>query len=129
MKVSEQEQRILAATLRMLGSGQATAQNLEDYLISYQVLGTLVAIAQGESEMAEATRKVEWAKAFGRYKRGEEKLSDRTAEALADEETADLRRLEVKSRENWMKLKNTRESVWEAIQAIKFLGRMDGRVS
>lgn len=129
MKFSEQEQRILASVLQMLGSGQATSQNLEDYLIAYQVLGRLVAVAQGESEMAEAIRKVEWAKSFSGHKRGEDKVSDRTAEALADEETADLRKIEVKARENWMKLKNTRESVWEAIQAIKFLGRMDGRVS
>lgn len=126
MNITQQDQRILALTLQMLGSGQVTSQNLDDFVISYSTLGRLVAIAQGEAEKAEQDRKIEWAKAFTEAKMGENKVSDKMAEVQADLAVADLRNNEIKARERMTMLKNTRESVWEGINAIKYLGRMGG---
>jgi len=126
MNITQQDQRILAATLQMLGSGQVTSQNLDDFVISYATLGRLVAMAQGEAEGAEQDRKVEWAKCFTEAKSGENKVSDKMAEVAADLAVADLRDKEIRARERLTMLKNTRESVWESINAIKYLGRMGG---
>lgn len=126
MNVTPQEQRILAQVLQMLGTGNATSQHLEDYLIGYSVLGRLVSMAQGEAESAEQTRKLAWARAFSNAKLSETKPSDRLAEALAEVEIADLKNAEIRAREKLTNLKNTREAVQEAIWAIKFVERQGG---
>jgi len=122
--MTEQEARILGKVLEMLGSGSPTTQNLDDYIVAYQILGNLVAHAQGESETAEMVTKLAWAEEFAKAK--EEKISDMVAKAKADVAVHSLRMAEVKAHEKWAKLKATRESVWEAVNAIKFLGRNGG---
>lgn len=123
MKVTEQDQRVLAHVLEMLGSGQALSQDLEDYVIGFSVLGNLVAIAQGEYELLEQQRKVEWARAFTAAKTGEEKVSDKTAEALADITVDPVRRREIAAKEKLTTLKGIRDSIQEAIWAIKSLSK------
>lgn len=125
MQVTEQEERILAETLRMLGSGQALSQDLESYVIGFHILGNLVAIAQGEYELLEQQRKVEWSRAFAGAK-VESKISDKTAEAIADVAVNALRIKEIKAKEKMMTLKGTRESVQEAIWAMKSLNKAGG---
>lgn len=123
MQVTEQEERILAETLRMLGSGVTANENLEDFLISFSVLGRLVSVQQGECELLEQQRKVEWARSFTQAKL-EAKISDKVAESLADIAVDSLRKKEIKAREKLILLKNTMESVREAIWALKYLGKM-----
>ena len=126
MEISSQEQRILEETLRMLGSGQALSQDLEGYVVGFHVLGNLVAVAQGEYELLEQQRKVEWARAFAAEKMGPDKISDKTAEAVADVTVDPLRKKEIHAREKLIMLKGTREGVWESINDIKYLGRNGG---
>lgn len=124
--VSEQEGRILARVLEMLGSGEALAQHVEDYVVGYHVLGNLVAQAQAVAETAEMRTKVEWAEAFTKAKEGENKVSDAMARAQADIAVQDWRKAEIRARERLLKLKGTRDAVQEAIWAIKYLGRNGG---
>jgi len=126
VKLTPEETRTLGRVLGLLGSGVTDQQHFESFLIGYQILGRLVAVAQGESELAEMNRKVEWARAFALAKTGEGKPSDRLAEATADIAVEQLRKDEIKARESYTKLKHTRESVWEAINALKYLGRTGG---
>jgi hypothetical protein len=107
----------------MLGTGQATTQNLDDYLIGYAVLGRIVAIAQGESERSEQERKIAWARAFADAKSSPEKTSDKLAEVKADLVVESLRLKEINARERLTNLRNTWQAVEQAINAIKFLGR------
>lgn len=122
MQVSDREQQILAHVLEMLGTGQATVANLDDYVIGYAVLGRIVAIAQGEAETAEQERKFAWARAFAESKLSG-KVSDKLAETQADIVVADHRIREIKAREKLTNLRNTWLAVEQAINAIKFLGR------
>jgi hypothetical protein len=125
MQVTEQEERILAETMRMLGSGVTANENLEDFLISFNVLGRLVSVQQGECELLEQQRKVEWARAFTQAKL-ESKISDKVGESIADISVDSLRKKEIRAREKLTLLKNTLESIREAIWAIKYLGKMTG---
>lgn len=126
MQMKPEEARTLGRVLGLLGSGVTSQQHFEDFLIGYQILGRLVAVAQGEAEQAEMDRKVEWSKAFALAKSVEGKPSDRVCEAQADISVEDLRKAEIKARTSYTKLRHTRESVWEAIQALKYLGRTGG---
>lgn len=125
-QITEQEQRVLARVLQMLGSGNALSQDLEDYVVGFHVLGRLVALAQADVELIEQQRKVAFARAFAEAKSSEERVSDRVAESLAEVAVEHLRFKEVRAREKWTNLKNTRESVEQAINAIKYLGRNGG---
>jgi hypothetical protein len=125
LQVTEQEERVLAETLRMLGSGVALSQDLESYVIGFHVLGNLVATAQGEYELLEQQRKIEWARSFTNAK-VENKISDKTAEAIADITVDSLRKKEIRAKEKLTMLKGTRDSVQEAIWAIKSLNKAGG---
>lgn len=122
-QVTQSEQELLAHVLQMLGTGQATTQNLDDYVIGYAVLGRIVAVAQGEAERAEQERKVAWAREFANAKSSTEKVSDKLAEVKADLAVEDLRFAEIKARERLTNLRNTWQAIEQAINAIKFLGR------
>lgn len=139
MSVSEQEQRVFAKVLQMLGSGQPTVQHIDDYIVGHAVLGRLIAVQQGIAEDIENQRKVAWAQAFTDAKMPPKMVdgttvqvgnfkppSDRACEAFADLAVAEMRTKEAKAREKLTMLKNTRDSVWEAINAIKYLGRQGG---
>lgn len=123
---TEQELRVLGRVLQMLGSGQALAQDVEDYVVGFAVLGGLVAEAQAEAESAEMRTKMAWAEALTKAKEGENKVSDTVAKAQADLAVETEKRTEIKARERLLKLKSTRDAVQEAIWAIKYLGRNGG---
>ena len=122
-QVSQSETELLAHVLQMLGTGQATTQNLDDYVIGYAVLGRIVAVAQGEAERAEQERKIAWAREFANAKSSADKCSDKLAEVKADLAVEALRFAEIKSRERLTNLRNTWQAIEQAINAIKFLGR------
>lgn len=126
MGITEQDQRTLARVLQMIGSGQPTVQHLDDYIIGHAVLGRLIAIQQGVVEELENTRKLEFARVFTKTKTQEDRVSDKVAEMTAEMAVAELRTKEAKAREKLTMLRGTRESVWEAINAIKYLGRQGG---
>ena len=123
---SEQEMRVLANVMRMIGSGNPTAQNLDDYIVGYEVLGRLVAVAQGDLEQCEMERRLAYAESFVEAKSGEEKVTDKVAEYKAEIATKELKAKEVKLHEKLTKIKHTREAVQEAIWGIKYLGRWAG---
>jgi translation initiation factor IF-1 len=125
MQVSDREQQILARVLEMLGSGQASVADLEDYVIGYSVLGRIVALAQGEAETAEQERKLAWARAFSESKMSG-KVSDKLAEMQAEIQVEDHRHREIRAREKLTNLRNTWQAVEQAMNAIKFLGRNGG---
>jgi len=124
--ISEQENRVLIRVIEMLGSGQALAQDLEDYVVGFHVLGNLAASAQAETETAEMNTKIAWAEAFATAKEGENKVSDMMAKAQADIAVADLKHREILKRERLHKIRATRDSVQEAIWAIKSLTKNGG---
>ena len=122
-QVTQSETELLAHVLQMLGTGQATTQNLDDYVIGYAVLGRIVAVAQGEAERAEQERKVAWAREFANAKSSTGKVSDKLADVKADLAVEDRRFAEIKARERLTNLRNTWQAIEQAINAIKFLGR------
>lgn len=101
-----------------------TAQNLDFLIEAHARLGYLAGKASGEADMAYAVRKHEEASAFARAMNGEERVSAAAAERLAELEVWELKQNEVTARERSTKIDNLLRSVTEAINGIKFLGRM-----
>lgn len=124
--ISDQEQRVFAKVLQMLGSGQPTVQHLDDYIVGHVVIGRLVAMQQGIVETLENHRKFVYAQEFTKAKTAEERVSDKMAEMTAELAIGEIRTKEAKEREKLTMLRNTRESIWEAINAIKYLGKQGG---
>lgn len=125
---SEQELRVLAQVLQMLSQGDIGHERLEEYLVAFAVSGRMVAQSEAAAERAEASRKAAYARAFADAKSSPDKISDRQAEALAEVAVETLRLAEIEERRKLSELRNIRESIREAIWAIKFLGRQDGSV-
>lgn len=101
-----------------------------DFLVSaYAVLGNIAADAQGDAEEAELTRKVAEANAFRTAKSlgntNSEKVSDTTANNIALANTISERQAEIEARTRAKKIAALLDSVREAINACKFLGRYD----
>lgn len=100
-----------------------------DFLVSaYHVIGNLAAEAEGLAEERENRRKHVEANEYLRAKLDAEKagkrLTEREAEAVAMSEAFPERTFEVEARTNARKLRNLMLSLQEAINAIKFLGRL-----
>ena len=106
-----------------------TASNLDFLVEAYANIGYLSADAQTQADEAEAFRKFRVAEAYLAAKRGGEKVTDRQAEALAEVNTWEFRQASIEAAGKAAKLKNLLESVEQAINAIKFLGRYDSPVT
>lgn len=118
-----QQDEYLGQVLRTL-SNNPTAAEL-DYLIeAYTTLGYLAANAEGLAEAAENKRKYEEAQAYLASKSNGEKVTERQAEANAALATRIYRDEEVEARVKARKIKNLHDALEQAINAIKFLGRM-----
>jgi hypothetical protein len=127
--MSTPRDQYLARVLGVLQSNP-TASELDFLVEAFANVGYLAAEAEGMAEDAENVRKHEEASAYLRAKRAAiergEKLTEREAEAIASVETRDLKTAEVEARTKARKLKNLLDSLEQAINAIKFLGRQAG---
>jgi hypothetical protein len=111
--------------MRTLGHNPTSA-DLDFLIEAHAKLGYLAGQASGEADMAYAVRKHEEATAFSRAMQGEERVSAAAAERLAEIEVWELRKNEITAKERSSKIDNLLRSVTEAINGIKFLGRLGG---
>ena len=105
-----------------------------DFLVSaFTNIGYLAATAETEAEMAEAQRKFDEATAMSRIRlENATKQVKQTADGVQAQvlvETFESKKAEVKAFERARKLKNQLQSIEQAINAIKFLGRYDSMVN
>lgn len=98
--------------------------DLAYYVTAYSRVGYMLAVAEGEAEYAEVNRKEIEARKYLEVKRGEEKVTDKAADAEAYLASIAVRQSEVAARERVNKLRNLLMSVEQAINAIKFNGRV-----
>lgn len=114
--------------LRVLTTLQSnpTAADIDFLVEAYVRVGYLAAEAEGLAEQAEAVRKHREAEEYLHAKRSGEKVTDKMAETLALSFTKEERNAEVEARTKARKLKNLLNSVEQAINAVKFIGRQAG---
>ena len=110
-----------------------TAASLDFLVTAFTNIGYLAAVAETDAEMAEAQRKFDEASKVAevRSKYAEQGVKP-TAVTVAAEVavlTFDSKKAEIKAFERSRKLKNLLESIEQAINAIKFLGRFDSSVN
>lgn len=124
--MSEQATQEYIAKVFKLVSNSPTVAELDELLEAHARIGYLAANAEGEAETAESVRKYEEANAYMNAKRGEEKVTERQAEASAAMATHPHRLAEAEARTKAKKLKALWESVEQVINGIKYLGRQAG---
>lgn len=99
-----------------------TSADLDYFIEAYAHVGYLASVAQGRAELAEAERKFSFASAYAQAKRdGAKTTAD--AEAAATIATRDAVTAEIRAREGAVKIKNLLNSIEQAINGIKYLGR------
>ena len=119
--------KIVNDAIRVLETNPTAAEL--DYLVTlYSTMGYYAAVAEGMSQDAEAVRKLEEANAFLDARNADPKAPMALIEAIATKQAHELRLAENKSRTNAKKLSNLQDSLREAINAIKFIGRNDSGV-
>ena len=105
-----------------------TAQDI-DYLIeAHAKIGYYAAVAEGEAEQAEAERKYNEASSWRDIKLNEPKWTAAQVEAQVYVDNYHFRKTEIKRAEEARKLNNLLDSVREAINGIKYIGRNGGDV-
>lgn len=102
-----------------------TQQNLDELVEAHVRIGYLAAQAEGEYESAADQRKYEEANAYLAAKRSGEKVTDKMADTLASVACKQYRDAESEAKVRYRKIANLLESIEQAINAIKFLGRFD----
>lgn len=118
MKVSNEYVSEVLAKL----SSNPTAQDIDYFIEAHARIGYLVGVAQSRAEYAEAERKFNEASAFTNAIQDGAK-SAANASAIATVETRDFRNREIAARESYTKLKNLLDSIEQAINGIKYVGR------
>lgn len=103
-----------------------TAADIDFLVEAYASVGYLAAEAEGLAEYAESVRKHVEAEQYLTAKRNIEKITDKQAEAIALLNTKEQRDAEAEARTKARKLKNLLNSIEQAINAIKFIGRTAG---
>lgn len=103
-----------------------TAQNLDELVEAHVRIGYIAADAESLYERAVDDRKYAEANAYLTAKRSGDKVSDKMAEAQALVECRPQRDAEAEAKTRSRKVSNLLESIEQAINAIKFLGRYDG---
>lgn len=106
-----------------------TSQNLDFLIEAHTAIGYMAAEAENLYDRAVDKRKYEEASAYLEAKRSGEKLSDKAAEAMAQVKCWDYRTAESEAKVKAQKVKNLLESLTQAINAIKFLGRYDSPIA
>lgn len=101
-----------------------------DYFVSaYSRIGYMLSVAEAEVERGEVSRKEIEARRYLEVKRGEDKVTDKAADAEAYIASVPQRNAEVTARERANKLRHLLSSVEQAINAIKFNGRVAAPVN
>ena len=103
-----------------------TGAELDTLIEAHARIGYLAGVAEGEYDLAYAIRKNEEANAFKRLVSGEERVSASAAERLAELEVWELKQAEIEAKTKSTKINNLYRSVGEAINGVKFLGRLAG---
>lgn len=103
-----------------------TAQNLDELVEAHVRIGYLAAEAEALYERAVDDRKYAEANAYLAAKRSGDKVTDKVAEAQALVQCRPERDAEAEAKTRSRKVSNLLESIEQAINAIKFLGRYDG---
>lgn len=115
----------VAGVIDRVTSGPTTSDL--DYLVeAHASIGYYAAQAEAIANEAEVTRKVAEANSILHGRAADPKASFAILEAQAVADTAELRMAEAKAKSNAKKLTNLLESVEQAINAIKYLGRETG---
>lgn len=103
-------------------SSNPTAQDLDYFIEAHARVGYLAATAQGLAERAKASREFAEATAYANAKReGAKSSTDADRSALLG--TQAERTEEIRAREVAAKMKNLLDSIEQAINGIKFIGR------
>lgn len=103
-----------------------TAADMDTLVEAHARIGYLAAEAENLYDMAVDARKYEEAQAYLEVKQSaEQKVSDKAAEAMAQVKCWTYRTKETEAKVKAAKVKNLLESVEQAINAIKFIGRFD----
>ena len=113
------------ATVFALLNSNPTQANMDELVEAHVRIGYLAAQAESEHERAVDIRKYNEANAYLAAKKAGEKVTDKVAEAQALIECAAYREEEAEAKVRYRKIANLLESIEQAINAIKFLGRFD----
>lgn len=124
LDISPEDEAVLARVIKLLASEHPLIHELEQYIIGYSVLGRMSAEQQARQEVYDLQKKEMWSRAFIKAK--EAKYSDRAAAALADIETVELEAMVIQTKRGYTTLRNMRDAVQEAINAVKHLNRNGG---
>lgn len=111
----------LEQVVEKLGSSP-TNQDLDFFIEAHSRVGYLASVAQGLAERSEADRKFRFATAYADAKRNGAK-SATDAEAAATIAVRNEVLAEVSARERLAKVRNLLNSIEQAINGIKYLGR------
>jgi hypothetical protein len=103
-----------------------TSQNLDFLIEARAVIGNYVAIAEAEYDNAKGQRQYDEAQGTLVAKSDNPKWTAQQVEAFVRTETNDAFIRENAAKASYSKLKSLLESLTEAINGIKFLGRMGG---
>jgi hypothetical protein len=103
-----------------------TNSELDELVEAYTTIGYYAAVAEGLASDAEARRKHAEAEAILDKRNEDPKASMVILESIATVRTFDLKRAENKAKANAKKLMNLLDSVEQAINAIKYIGRNGG---
>lgn len=105
-----------------------TSQDLDFLLEAYNTVGYYVASAIGDADMEEAQLEYDIAEAKQSVKERSEKVTAVILDAHATLATFDQKKKAIKSRTDARKMMNLYQSIEQAINAVKYLGRMDNSV-
>jgi hypothetical protein len=123
--LSKEDGAYVAEVLDKLQSNP-TNQDL-DYLVeAHTYVGYLAAVAQGAADEAEAIRKYAEAESILAIKSQEPKVTGVILESSATRATQKERMAEIVARTQARKIYNLQQSIEQAINAIKYLGRQTG---
>lgn len=110
-------------------SDNPTSQDLDYLLEAHARIGYLAAIARGRADAEESRYKYERATAYANARSSGRVKSAVDGEQLAIVESFDSEQRAIKARETSAKLSNLLNSIEQAINGIKFLGRNDGTMT
>lgn len=110
-------------------SSNPTSQDLDFLLEAYNKVGYFVACAIGDADSEEARLDYDIAVAKDDMRKSSsDKVTVATLEAHAVIKTYDQRKASIKARTDARKMMNLYQSIEQAINAVKYLGRMDNSV-
>lgn len=125
MPIVEADAKYMASVLKKL-TNNPTSQDLDFLIEAHARIGYLASEVQAEAEFAYAVRKNAEADAWKKIMTSGEKTTAAAAEKYAELEVWDLRQAEIEANKRSKKINNLLQSITEAINGVKFLGRLGG---